>query len=355
MTSSKDLVRRALTAPESIGSLSLREWDILIRQARGAGILARIGYVLELAGVLAKVPELPRRHLTAARTVARNEQRVVAWEARCIYRALSGVAADIVVLKGAAYVLAKLPVAEGRLLSDVDILVPRTKLKEVESALLDRGWESLKVEEYDDRFYREWSHELPPLLHKERQTVLDVHHNILPVTGRLHPKAEMLLESAQPIPGTPYKRLSDPDMVLHTAAHMFQDGDLVRGLRELVDIDGLLRSFGADPTFWEKLLTRAPAMDLHRPLFYGLRYCCLHLKTPVPSEVLARSKAWAPSQAALQLMDRLVAKALEPRYGSTFGSGTALWLLYVRSHWLRMPPGLLARHLTHQSLRRIRG
>ena len=33
-------------------------------------------------------------------------------------------------------------------------------------------------------------------------------------------------------------------------------------------------------------------------------------------------------------------------------AGLARWLLYVRSHWLRMPPLLLARHLLRKSLRR---
>ena len=56
------------------------------------------------------------------------------------------------------------------------------------------------------------------------------------------------------IPGMPYKRLSAPDMVLHTSAHMFQDGDLEGGLRQLTDIDGLLRAFCETATFWDRLL-----------------------------------------------------------------------------------------------------
>jgi len=33
-------------------------------------------------------------------------------------------------------------------------------------------------------------------------------------------------------------------------------------------------------------------------------------------------------------------------------SGMARWALYVRSHWLRMPPLLLMQHLTRKVLRR---
>jgi hypothetical protein len=354
VTSQKDFVRRALTSPGSVATLTLRDWDVLIRQGRAAGMLARICYVLEQAAVLSSVPDLPRRHLIAARKIAANEKRIVTWEARCIHQALRGVGTRIVLLKGAAYVFADLPVAQGRTMSDVDILVPRDRLKDVEAALLEHGWKNLKVEEYDNRFYREWSHELPPLMHTQRETVIDVHHNILPSTGRLHPDADKLLEASQEIPGTKYRRLSDEDMVLHAAAHMFQDGDLARGLRELVDIDGLVRTFSA-PGFWERLCRRAPEMDLQRPLFYSLRYCRLHLATPIPDAVASEIQRWAPGNTTVRAMDRLVAKALEPRYGETSGSGAALWMLYIRSHWLRMPPGLLARHLAHQSMRRVRG
>jgi hypothetical protein len=30
-------------------------------------------------------------------------------------------------------------------------------------------------------------------------------------------------------------------------------------------------------------------------------------------------------------------------------------MIYVRAHWLRMPPGLLAKHLSHKAWLRFRG
>ena len=54
----------------------------------------------------------------------------------------------------------------------------------------------------------------------------------------------------------------------------------------------------------------------------------------------------APSRATLAGMDALCARALEPRVGvPEWEVRTAMWMLYVRSHWMRMPPLLLARHL----------
>lgn len=36
----------------------------------------------------------------------------------------------------------------------------------------------------------------------------------------------------------------------------------------------------------------------------------------------------------------------------TWGVGASRWLLYVRSHWMRMPPHLLAQHLPRKAVQR---
>ena len=44
-------------------------------------------------------------------------------------------------------------------------MVPRERIETVERTLLDRGWKTPVQDDYDDRYYREWSHEIPPLMH----------------------------------------------------------------------------------------------------------------------------------------------------------------------------------------------
>jgi hypothetical protein len=55
-------------------------------------------------------------------------------------------------------------------------------------------------------------------------------------------------------------------------------------------------------------------------------------------------------------MDRPVPLAVFPDDPDDPGGlqGFARWLLYVRSHWIRMPPGLLARHLGFKAYLRLR-
>src|SRR5574341_1584298 len=289
------ILKTALTHPEALAKLNELEWDGLIQSARRLGLLARIQVLLAEGDLFELVPAQPKAHLDSARIVAENEQRIMGWEINRIQRALGELSKSVVFLKGAAYLLAGLPVAKGRISTDVDILVDKADLGAVEQALLQHGWEHTKADDYDQFYYRIWSHELPPLRHRERHTTIDVHHRILPPTGRHHPDPKKLLQAAIALSGSQFKILSPADMVLHSTAHAFQDGDLARGLRDLVDLDGLLRHYGARGRFWEALVERAQELDLTRPLYYGLRYTNLLLQTAVPAEVLERAGQFAPS------------------------------------------------------------
>ncbi len=94
---------------------------------------------------------------------------------------------------------------------------------------------------------------------------------------------------------------------------------------------------------------RAREMNLDRPLSYALRYTQIVLHTPVPPSVLnefslERSRA----------VDFLFLNAMASAHWSlrTRHTSAAQFVLYVRSHWLRMPLHLLAPHLLHKSLPR---
>jgi hypothetical protein len=349
-----DVLRQALVAPEILGNLQLSEWDSLLPDAWSAGLLARLDVLLNERGLFKGVPDQVKPHLIAARRVANSEDSTIRWEVNRIARALARQDIPIVLLKGAAYVMLELPVARGRFSSDVDILVPKACIANVERALIDHGWQHIKLDDYDQFFYRQWSHELPLLQHRDRGTIVDVHHTILPPTGRLHPDPHKLLAASVPLPGTRFSVLAPMDIVLHCAAHAFQDGDLARGLRDLVDVDDLLRYFSAAHAgFWDHLAYRAEELELSRPLHYALRWAKLYLQTPVPARTVARSEAWRPAWPASFLMDAIVDRVIT---GSPSRKDLALGLsrklLYIRAHWLRMAPYLLIPHLSRKALRR---
>lgn len=350
---SRDLLARTLRSPESVSGLAMSEWDLLVRQARAAGLLARLAHRFRQDRLTGTIPAPARWHFDAAETLADKQRTAVRWELQQLRAALADLDSPLIVLKGAAYVAADLPAAAGRLFNDIDILVPRERLAQAESSLMLAGWHATGLSEYDKRYYRRWMHEIPPLQHIQRATVVDVHHAILPDTARYHPDPAKLRSRAVAVEDLPgIYVLAAEDRILHSATHLFHDGELPHGLRDLSDLDLLLREAAAAPDFWPRLSARAEELHLGRPLFYALRYVRHFLDTPVPDQVNASLAALAPNRATLALMDPIFSRALAPPHASCddLYTPTARLAAFVRAHWLRMPVHLLLPHLFHKAV-----
>ena len=315
---------RALRDPASVAAIDGAGWTDLIAMARAeqlAGSLAE-----RVAGL--PMPPAAARLLAAAKASTEQGRIAALWEAEMARRALAPLDVPVVLLKGTAYVAAGLAAGVGRSIGDLDILVPRDRIDEVEAALIAAGWEWVKPDPYDDDYYRRWMHELPPLIHRERDRMIDVHHNILPLTARISPNVGAMLADRIDL-GTGLSVLSREDMVLHSVAHLFADGDLAGGLRNLWDIHRLLDEF-TDDDFIEPLAARVQRHGLVAELSRAVRLAD-HLYG---------------NGASLTAIDRLFLRRLLARDGWGRATRPVTRLgFYVRSHWLRMPPAMLARHL----------
>jgi len=325
------LLVRALADPSAIIGLDAADWTALVAIARAESLIGSLAWRLEALAV----PDAVAAILADARRSAAQAQTQALWEGEMARRALAPLGIPVVLLKGTAYAAAGLEAARGRTIGDLDILVPRGALDQVEGALLAAGWEWVKEDPYDDLYYRRWMHELPPLIHRARDRMIDVHHTILPPTARPTPDPAALIAGSVALP-TGLRILSPADMIVHSAAHLFADGDLAGGLRNLWDIDRLLRGFAAAPGFWSALADRAAHHQLQPAVARALRLARAIYATPVDADV-----AGPPRMA-----DALYRRRLLARDGWGRERDKALrFAFYVRSHWLRMPPAMLARHL----------
>ncbi|HZS85464.1 MAG TPA: nucleotidyltransferase family protein [Stellaceae bacterium] len=335
--------------------MSLGDWDELIPPARRAGVLARLALAADRAGGLDAVPEQPRQHLRSALIAAEKQRRDIEFELDRLAETLKGTIGRIVLLKGAAYLAAGLPAAEGRIFGDIDILVPKETLPRVEAVLDISGWRFGEMAEYDRSYYRRWMHQIPPLVHGTRGSLLDVHHTIVARTRRLQLDAAELFRAAVDIPGRPgFAVLAPADMVLHSAAHLLNEAEFDRGLRDLDDLHRLLCHFGRDPGFFPSLLERAAKLDLRRPLYYALRYTTRYLGTPVPPEICNAAELAPPNRVLRAVMDALFEQALLPRYPSGHSTLRELagLFLYMRAHYLLMPMHILVPHLLRKAYMR---
>ena len=344
----------ALTDPEKLRELSLADWNELIPQARHALLLGRLHALILEYDLLEVLPEQPLNHTLSAYLASEKQRATTLWEVVKLGRALNSLDVPIVLLKGGAYIQAELSMSKGRLLSDIDILVPLKKLDDIEKDLHTRGWRSSKKDDYDDRYYREWMHEIPPLKHITRGSFLDVHHTILPPTAKYKPDPGKLIHAAREVSPDVYT-LAPIDMVIHSATHLFHEGDFDHGLRDILDLHGLLIHFGEyEPDFWNQLVPRAVELDLINPLYYALHYCSLILDTDIPQTVLQQADKGKPNLLMSWVMDGLFMRALRPDHPSCDlpFTGLARGLLYIRSHYLRMPLHLLIPHLTRKAWKR---
>lgn len=321
----------ALRDPKSTTSLDWDGWTALLTIARAERLVGTLSKRLHDIALPKAVAAIVADELTNAA----YQRRSALWEAECALLAMAHYKSKILLMKGTAYAAAELAAGEGRHIGDLDIMVARSDLAQVEAMLLAAGWEWVKEDAYDDAYYRDHMHELPPLIHKERDRMIDVHHTVLPLTARPLPDAAVMLADA--IPATDGLHIMSPvDMVCHCAAHLIADGDLSGGLRNLWDMHCLIEEFRtADTGFHGVLKARAIHHQLWPAVHRAARLAHLLYGTQIPPEWHRRN--WYDYWFILRLTAR-----------NQWGQPNRKFIrfaFYVRSHLLRMPPRLLIRHL----------
>jgi hypothetical protein len=324
------MLARALANPASVLALDGDQWAALLCIAHAERLSATLAHRVEGLAI----PESAARVLKNARLNAEAGRVRALWEVEMTRRVLAPLDVPVVLLKGSAFLTAGLDAGQGRLVGDLDILVPRDRLDAVEAAILGAGWAWLKADAYDDHYYRTWMHELPPLIHRDRDAMIDVHHTILPLTARPKPDAaamiadSMVLESGLRI-------LCPEDMVIHAAAHLLADGDMSGGLRNLWDIHCLIGEFADQPDFWPRLANRARLHGLEIATDRALRLSAALFGTMIPKD----RDRW-------DRKDKWYLRRLAARDG--WGREThkfIRYVFYIRSHLIRMPLPMLMRHL----------
>ncbi len=344
---------QALRDPQSALAWSLGDWERVVRAARRLRLLARLAESLDAAGLIDEVPIAPRRHLLAEQQVSRFRTAAMLWALQRIRSVLGDCTYPCVLLKGAAYLGQDLRIAAGRLPSDIDILVPKAHVADVQRLLAGDGWAEVALDAHDQRYYREWSHEAPPMRHPLHPLELDLHHDILPPLARTHVDIARLLQRVQPSNHHGWQVLQPVDQVLHSATHLFFDSQAVDRLRDLIDLDGLMREFAVAPSFYADLVARAHELGLSEALAMAFHFCGEWLRTPIPIE--ARRELQPHGMTVLQrrwLMPTLTSLLTpsEPDEAPRRSQEFAAVLFLTRYHAGRMPLRVLLPHL----LRKLR-
>lgn len=356
---------QAWRSPHDAAAMPPARWSMILGAARRARCAGHLAVRLERAGVLADLPAPVRDQFASVAVIVAQRRHALRVHTAALERTLAPLVGAVMLLKGAAYERAGLALAQARLPGDVDLLVPPEVIDRAEALLRAAGWTTQPLDPYDERYYRAWSHELPPLRHPEGDLELDLHHALTPALDGASVDAPAVFALARAAGG-----LLVPDgldLVVHAALHAFKDTELDGRVRELMDVDLLVRELGAaDPVgFSAALLERADALGAPagRALRWAARYACAWLDTPMASRALPRDpaarrragRAWSLPPLRVWAMDALMPAAMLP--GATQAPSPAQRAarlgLTVRYHLGRMPLRLLLPHLLHKARRRL--
>ncbi len=336
-----------LKDPHKLDNLTVSQWDDLLRFSRFAKMMATVHSFTQRLSITETLPPEALVLMQGASVRMAYMQQKARFELQQIAQSFANTDAPIILLKGAAYIHANLPPATGRLLSDVDIMVPKANLPDIESRFLASGWKGDdKLSQYDEHYYRNWSHEIPPIRHPFREVEIDIHHNIAMPVSRIKVDAGKLFEKSVPVPNSRFHILCPTDMVLHSACHLLFNDELRGGLRDIWDMKLLCEHYALNhEPFYEELIARAIDLGLQIPLYYALHTLEDILALELPENWQHRFGSLVPPPTISHTMLKLIKNTLVPEDVENLGSSLSQQLLYIRSHWVRMPPFMLAKHL----------
>lgn len=331
-----------LQAPHSVLGVTDEQWSDIVVSARKNQMLGQLAARLQQAGVLGSVPPSVLRHLNLDLHTALRRSESALWEVASMRRAVNATI-PLVFVKGCAYALTSDHNAAGRNFSDIDVMVRHQALGKVESALISVGWKPSQVDDYDAAYYRNWMHEVPPMEHVRRNTVVDLHHAINPPVSRFYVNPDKLFERICEVKQGIFV-LSPNDRVIHCALHLLQEGEPKKLLRDLYDLYLLVS---------QHLPKESDIQQL------GQRASELGVETLVMTALAASSEIFALHHAVIASQNRLlrvcvVRAALGQEVKS---SGMQQWLCHwagiavlAHSHWMKMPLRMLVPHLFHKSM-----
>ncbi|MFT2090426.1 nucleotidyltransferase family protein [Paraglaciecola sp. 2405UD69-4] len=338
-----DEVCDVFITPEAALSLNANQWQSLVLVLRHQQLLACYYYIFKRAGIFEKIPSQTQRHFLNAKLLAENHKKQVLFEAYELQKYLQGKQEYLIFLKGAGYSLSGAPVGESRIYNDIDILADKASIDRIEKRLCLAGWLPEELTEHDEKYYRKWAHEIPPLRHGKRGSIVDIHHNIVPIISGRQVDAAKFAKNSKVLENG-LQILSFEAMTLHSIIHLFFNEEVKKGYRDIIDIHTLVTT-NNNNKFWETLISLAEETGFCLELYLACRYTQKIVNTPIPNHVtdsLARFCPWN-----IRILDFMYMRALKPSHPSCRQAyfSTAEFMVLIRGHFQKMPLHILTYHL----------
>ena len=353
-SSSSNLLIQLISERITVSSLSYTNWCDVIALSRQLGFLPFLYEKARCEEAIEFLPESVSSQLKSASLEVSRQQESINWHIKQLC-ANNPQPIKSILLKGAAYIAGNKPNAKYRLLSDIDLLVLKDAIGDAELWLFFNGFSISVSDEYDDFYYRQWMHELPPFVNSVSGMTLDLHHNILPLTSKRHIDSTLFFNKAKKV-DTNLFLPCDEDLLIHSAVHLIQDSVFNRTLRDLSDQFWLLQDYAERHESTKLLIARSNELGLSNDLAKTLtlmnlvfeRQLLKEEKSLIQTELENRFFWPLERYCYVTMLTQPVSSDWKLKH--FFASS----ILYLKSHFIKMPLGLLLKHLFVKTRKRVK-
>jgi hypothetical protein len=263
------------------------DWNYLTAAACAHGVAPLIYHNLHLSRVTRVLP--PRAAETLRNSYYGNAARnsFLYGKLRNVLKVFRDKQIEFIVLKGAALAETVYPNRALRPMSDIDLLVKKEKLTEVETKLLDLGYilqDRAKGKEfYQERHYH-W------VFSKKPDIDIEIHWHVKRPTGAFEIAIDDLWKSAQPIKvaGIDALILSPEALLLYLCQHFWKH-KLNGGIRPFIDIAETSR-FYEGKINWREVARLSAQWQMNPCAYLGLSLARELLDAPIRESFLKELK-----------------------------------------------------------------
>ena len=257
------------------------DWDQLAIVSYAHGIAPLVYHSLVESDAIGLVTVAVAQKLRSSYYANAARNSLLYDELKTLQLALGQEKLDVIILKGAALAETVYPHRALRPMSDIDLLVRRERLANVESKLLSMDY---AVDASTHEHHREHHYHL--VFTKSAAPSIEVHWHLQRPTGPFRIDIQNLWERSQKtqIAGVEALVLSTEDLVLHLCQHFWKH-NLAGGIRPICDIAETTRYYG-DAVDWTKVANTSSKWEMNAASYLVLSLARELLDAPIPKDFL---------------------------------------------------------------------
>ena len=257
------------------------DWDQLATVSYGHGIAPLVYHSLVESDAIGLVPVTVAQKLRSSYYANAARNSLLYADLKKLLLALRQEKIAVVILKGAALAETVYPGRALRPMSDIDLLVSRERLVDVESKLLTMGY---GIDASTHEHHREQHYHLA--FTKAAAPSIEIHWHVQRPAGPFRIDIENLWARSRKtrIAGVEALVFSSEDLVLHLCQHFWKH-NLAGGIRPLCDIAESTRYYG-DGIDWPKIANISLEWGMNAGSYLVLSLARELLDAPIPKDFL---------------------------------------------------------------------